>query len=154
MQDPLRKYCKDKCTECRGDSNTSLFSFFNEGLLPACLKSNYSRLFNSSARSLWDKYTLFRLASPLPLDGSEGLFKIYPHGLGHVINYSTEQRLLMESSKGVCVRGQRVCVQEGKLLWWDTVYQKVAFKRCFSLLGDIFSFIVFFLTRLTWKCQI
>lgn len=59
-------------------------------LLPDCLKSNYSRLFNSSARPQWDKHPLFRLASPLPLEGSGGLFMMSSHGQGHVINYSTE----------------------------------------------------------------
>lgn len=48
---------------------------------------------------------------------------MYSHGLGHVINYSTEQRLLMETLQGVwgtvCV-----CMQEGKLLWLDTVDRK------------------------------
>lgn len=39
------------------------------------------------------------------------------HGLGHVINYSTEQqRALMQSSQGVC-GAVCVCVQQGKLLW-------------------------------------
>lgn len=135
------------------DSNTPLL-LLQWSLLPACLKSNYSRLFNSSARSPWDKQTLFRLASPLPLDGSAGLFVLYSHGLGHVINYSTEQRLLMETSQAFGGWGGWACVYTGgtTLVVRYSLSKSSLKEMCLSACWYFIFIILLFMWL--WKCYI